>query len=60
MPFDEDTNRAVVAAAIADLDSAAVGAAFNEATLDGIVTAVDAKINAILAALRSAGVIAAD
>lgn len=65
MPFDEDKNTAVPAAAIADLTSGAalaglaavteltsagVGEAFSEETLDGIVDGIDGKINAVVGA----------
>ena len=60
MGFDEDKNTAVPAAAIADIDSADVGAAFNQTTLNAAFAAVDTKLNEVLAALRAANIIALD
>ena len=69
MPFDEDKGGWATAAAIADLTHsvgtadgtiADVGAAFNQATLNDNLKELSTKVNAILAALREANIIALD
>lgn len=67
--FDEDEFRMVPSGAIADLAHtvgtadgtvADVGAAFNQGTLNDNFRELSTKVNAILAALREANIIAQD
>jgi hypothetical protein len=66
MPFDATKNQWVRAAAIADLTHTVgtadgtvddVGAAFNQTTLNNNFKELTAKVNGILAALRTAGTV---
>jgi uncharacterized tellurite resistance protein B-like protein len=67
--YDEDKGAQAMSAAVADLvvsvgtadgTVADVGAAFNQTTLNNNFRDVSDKLNAVLAALRNANIIAAD
>ena len=59
--YDEDERAYVHGAAVADASTAhALNATFSDTEVEGALNALGTKLNAVLAALRSANIIAED